>query len=671
MRSETIKNDIKRMLTQLTDMIQDKEEINVKSIVSSVHNEIDKYNVIDAFVIREYLKDSISAINASKQVKTAVVSSNLQQVNSPDGYIHVVDMNTKNIVYTTKIKEAADEYIESHNNQAPSIAVQGAPEVVGPKNENDDENNNQEETPNANQTPETDIPDPLDNMDNQENPSDLDQQADEKDNYDLQNIKETIQKSTDLLSMIENAIDTVSDLDSITELVTIKVAIEDKIDRLNSLTPEDERVSEILDSLNILMSEVESKAIDIVNKSTPGIDKESITPSQEVKNDIDKMVDNIDKQPIEQKNPEQIKENIEPDKDAEGIIGDNKEDINSNEVDDDPYSKEFYDDTDSIEKEPEIPLDDKPQVDAMETTDVTEPLDTVEQTKVMEPPMDDIQTDNNISAADDTENNPIDSDADTMKESIDQLQSMISELDSLIQDVSSITQTGANNNEPVVTNEETPDVINDEFSSDSIDPIDSQEDQPNMSELDSAFDSADNLDVSPSSDGELSVSNIDNINIEDEDEEKKSPINSSELIPSNDGVLEIGRDKINPETTAKLPLEGENPLQADVLIPVNDGVLEIGRDEIKPETTATLPETGKNPLQAEAIISQEWVTNVLNKNSLVYRSVKRKGPNEYVINTGNKGVMSSIEWKAYSKTVISALVKAGWDPYSELTITIK
>ncbi len=324
MSKEMLKNDIKNMLCQLISIIEcnnSNYNSNYNSIVSKIYSELDTVTPIDLFVTREYLHDVLSSILSSTSVdtmKVSLTSANLKVVpDSAGNYFVIKNENGQDkIIFQTNDKKKADEYVKT-NSMNPAIAT--------PLEENLDQEL-------------TDIPsDDIPNTDVEASDTDSielkNQSMEKSENLNIEKMDAIIQKGNDLISIIENSIDVVPDLNAITELVTIKIAIQDKIDAISVTDPSDPKLDQMLSNLTNMLDQAESQAIDIINKNAPGAKIDELIPAKEIKEKIE------DKKPAV--------ENI--------IIEDEKfEDEVDEESEDKEFEIEDEIDKDSEDKESEI-----------------------------------------------------------------------------------------------------------------------------------------------------------------------------------------------------------------------------------------------------------------------------------------------------------------------------
>ena len=282
MSKEMLKNDIKNMLCQLISIIECNNlnyNSNYNSIVSKIYSELDTVTPIDLFVTREYLHDALSSSLSTTNVDTKVskkkvslTSANLKVVpDSVGNYFVIKNENGQDkIIFQTNDKKKADEYVKT-NSMNPAIAT--------PLEENLDQEL-------------TDIPsDDIPNTDVEASDTDSkeleNQSIENSENLNIEKMDTIIQKGNDLISIIENSIDVIPDLNAITELVTIKVTLQDKIDAISVTDPSDPKLDQMLSNLTNILDQAESQAIDIINKNTPGAKIDELIPAKEIKEKIE------------------------------------------------------------------------------------------------------------------------------------------------------------------------------------------------------------------------------------------------------------------------------------------------------------------------------------------------------------------------------------------------
>jgi hypothetical protein len=293
MSKEMLKSDIKIMLCRLTDMIEDGNS-NYSSIVSKIYSELDTLTPLDLFVTREYLHDALSDILASPVINmpevqskslnesVSLTSSNLKVVPDSVGNFFVIknENGQEKIVFQTNNKAKADEYVRT-NSMNPTIAAP-IEENLGQELTDvptDDLPNTKAKAVDTDPTV-TEKPMPEDQP--MEEPVE-----EEPENLNVERMDVVIQRGNDLLSAIENSIDVVPDLNAITELVTIKVAIQDKINSIITADPSDPKLNQMILVLENVLEQAENQAIDIINKNSPGAEVDKLVPAGEIKEKVE------------------------------------------------------------------------------------------------------------------------------------------------------------------------------------------------------------------------------------------------------------------------------------------------------------------------------------------------------------------------------------------------
>jgi len=276
-----LKDDIKFMLTSLVSNMQDKNE-DYDNLIADIYNELDNLSVIDLYVTREYVKDSIESLTADrKPEKTKTIAAAQMRVISDsvgNYYVVVNEGGQEKIVFQTNNKAKADEFIRNNQQNA---AMAAAPE--------DDLDSDTHED--LTSIPKDDLPKFNVGKNNKEDELDINVDEEEFEDDDnigdkvLEEINELTERADHLISAIDNAIDVVPDLDAITDLVNIKITIQDRLDELNSTNPNSPDLDEAMEALRNDLEEYESKALDIINKSSPGNVEGQVVVEDELEDD--------------------------------------------------------------------------------------------------------------------------------------------------------------------------------------------------------------------------------------------------------------------------------------------------------------------------------------------------------------------------------------------------
>jgi hypothetical protein len=665
MSKEMLKNDIKIMLCRLTDMIEDGNS-NYSSIVSKIHSELDTLNPLDLFVTREYMYDALSSILSSSVIdeteteptsineSVAITSANLKVVPDAAGNFYVMtnENGQDKIIFQTNDKAKADEYIKT-NSMNPAIA---APVEENPEEEltdvpTDDLPNTEVEAPEG--TPSEDP-----SMSEEPMPE---ESVEEPENPNVEKMDAAIQKGNDLLSIIENSIDVVPDLNAITELVTIKVAIQDKIDAISSADPSDPKLGQMISGLESMLDQVESQAIDTINKNAPGAEIDEPVPAEEVK--------------------EKVEKELEPETEVEEMEDEEEPAIESVVVEGDEYEVEG--EVDDETGDVDLAVKDNVSEDAPSAEDINDTLNSDESEDL---------------DFEEEDEDDFEDEGTSLESLIDELVSIAEEsgadperLDELKEDINRELDAESTEMDEEVDELGDFDEVPEEDGISSRD-LDEFEEEPDMDSMSEENPISPDVSEVPSDeeveqvDGQIEESvrptpepikaKMDPFDLESLEEEEipesqpVTPIKSStELIPEDQGVMEITSKEIDPGTTDELPLEGKNPLEsnlvagkvlspeeflewhdnkaseatlnkvyrifkengfteedfaddcyskldpedkekisnmimeksalkAEELIPEDKGLMDITSKDINPDTDADLPTEGKNPLKA-------------------------------------------------------------------------
>jgi len=529
-----LKDDIKFMLTSLVSNIQDKNE-DYDNLIADIYNELDNLSVIDLYVTREYVKDSIESLTADrKPEKTKTIAAAQMRVISDsvgNYYVVVNEGGQEKIVFQTNNKAKADEFIRNNQQNA---AMAAAPE--------DDLDSDTHED--LTSIPKDDLPKFNTGKNNKEDELDINVDEEEFEDNDnvgdkvLEEINELTERADHLISAIDNAIDVVPDLDAITDLVNIKITIQDRLDELNSTNPNSPDLDEAMEALRNDLEEYESKALDIINKSSPG---------------------NIEGQVVVE---DEVEEELEDEKDKE-----DKEDILDDEADEADVDKDELDedlgDLEDIDDESEL-ADDIDEEKEETSGDIEELIDALMQS--IEDIEEKVQDLKNIAGVDNFEDEFVDELEDDDLEDDD-----LADLDGESNDLDD-----ENLDMPKDLSKES-----DEFIDEELDEDLEESDEDDLEKVESLEGSSINpFDWESLEDDSIVNKNKSEIGKEDKallpEDNGVSGMNKSEigeedkdLLPEGDGVAEIGRNKPDKEPDDELPLEGKNPLKADSKAPSN------------------------------------------------------------------------------------------------------
>jgi len=475
---DKLKDDIRFMLTSLVSQLKNTDE-DYNTLIADIYNDLDNLSMIDLYVMREYVKDSVNHLKAEKQAnkipKKGMLAAKMKVISDDVGnfYVVVEKNGEERIVLQTTDKNKADQYVR--DNQS-NVAMAAAPEDEIEDDVNED----------LTSIPEDDLPNTRVNKpddEDDEDESDIEEldefDSDEVDAEVLEEINELIDRADHLVSVIDNSIDVVPDLDAITELVNIKVTIQDKMDELNSMDPSSPDLDEAMEALRNELEEYESKALDIIDKNTPWTEKES-----EGEEDVEEF--------DEDEEDESVEESIVVEEEKEFIDDEN---LNDDEFDDKEEDIEEFDEDENEEVDEEFDEESDVELDEedLETNDIDELIDDLLSTlEDVEEKVEDIKETVESKAKIDTSNEELDEDEDLDEEESDDVEEEDISLESSI--------------------------------------------------------------LSPSG------NSLEKGEKEDPELESDTPV--TKMIPEDNGVAEIGRDKLDKKPCEELPLEGPYPLKA-------------------------------------------------------------------------------------------------------------
>jgi len=282
MSKNLLKQDIKMMLSQLIDSLDNSKKNEYEGLLAQIYSEMDTVSVIDLYVTREYLKDSIENILAAKKISARKKNKALTAAAStfrvvPDAFgefsvIMTDEAGEEKIILKTKDQTVADAFKQSQaatgKEVVPALGaptdieedLSGIPEEDLPNNEVEKPNEGEEFTKEPElETSEEELP----SEEFEEGP------VDEVEDINLEAIESVTDRAEDLIGAIDNAIDIIPNLDAIVQLVEFKITLQDKKDSVLNTDPSNANIQTIIQSLENILEEVESKAIDIINKNSP------------------------------------------------------------------------------------------------------------------------------------------------------------------------------------------------------------------------------------------------------------------------------------------------------------------------------------------------------------------------------------------------------------------
>ena len=500
---DKLKDDIRFMLTSLVSQLKNTDE-DYNTLIADIYNDLDNLSTIDLYVMREYVKDSVNHLKAEKQAnkipKKGMLAAKMKVISDDVGnfYVVVEKNGEERIVLQTTDKNKADQYVR--DNQS-NVAMAAAPEDELEDDVGEDLTSiPEDDLPNTR----VNKPDDEDDEDKNEDESDIEEldefDSDEVDAEVLEEINELIDRADHLISVIDNSIDVVPDLDAITELVNIKVSIQDKMDELNSIDPSSPDIDEAMEALRNELEEYEDTALDIINKNTPwvGEDKEN-------------------KKDIEDEEDESVEESV--------VVEEEKEFVDDMDTsDDDLNNDEDIDEFKDIEDE-DLDVED---MDVEELED--EELDDEE-----------LNTEN-------------------IDELIEDLLNTIEDVEEKVESIKDVIS--SDKDKELIDNELEDKELNSENLDKELDEESNDEELDEDKEIEDVEDSIDEKDKSlESSILSPSGESLEKGEKKDPELEPDTPVNK--MIPEDEGVGDVGREKPDKKPDGELPLNGLYPLKAE------------------------------------------------------------------------------------------------------------
>jgi len=490
---DKLKDDIRFMLTSLVSQLKNTDE-DYNTLIADIYNDLDNLSTIDLYVMREYVKDSVNHLKAEKQAnkipKKGMLAAKMKVISDDVGnfYVVVEKNGEERIVLQTTDKNKADQYVR--DNQS-NVAIAAAPEDELEDDVNED----------LTSIPEDDLPNtrvnkPDDEDDESENEDEDESDIEELDEFDsdevdaevLEEINELIDRADHLVSVIDNSIDVVPDLDAITELVNIKVSIQDKMDELNSMDPSSPDIDEAMEALRNELEEYEDTALDIINKNTPWISE-----NEENKKDIENEED------------ESVEESVVVEEEKEFV---DDMDVSDNDSNTDEDTDEFKD----IEDE-DLDIED---MDTEELED--EELNTEDIDELIEDLLNTIED---------------------VEEKVESIKDAIS----------------SDKDKELIDNELEDKELNSENLDKELDEESNDEELDEDKEIEEEDKSLESSILSPSGES------LEKGEKKDPELEPDTPVNK--MIPEDEGVGDVGREKPDKKPDGELPLNGLYPLKAE------------------------------------------------------------------------------------------------------------
>jgi hypothetical protein len=260
---EKVIDEILKLLDKTVENIKEEERPDdYLNYIVKIKDGLKDFNLIDLIVIKEYIKDSLDTIEAVE--KEAV--KDVEPVVADE--------------FTEDLKNSVDGDLPKTNIKEPEKDEEKEAEGVKEESQEDAEVNPEEVS-------EEKVVDTAD---------------------------EVIEKGNHLIAAIENSIDTVPDLNTITELIDIKLEIQDKIGELQVLKNNPEAQEKLEIEVKILkdkLNKFEERAMELINASVEE------TPETAVNSDVepivsDEKVEDIDEVDEEVEDVEDVEEPAEP-----------------------------------------------------------------------------------------------------------------------------------------------------------------------------------------------------------------------------------------------------------------------------------------------------------------------------------------------------------------------
>lgn len=571
MSREILKNDIKLMLNKLVQLSAKNNAGDQSAVVANIFNELDNLAPIDLFVTREYLKDSLQEITASARLierptpklmtqkkKNGLQSAQMKVVPDSAGNFFVVstDGGQEKIVMQTDDKQKADEYVRSAQNAIVSAPVDedvtdtedletsitdDLPEDYGDMEDMpiDEETDGEmdEELPMDGEVPENEIP--------------MEEEMPEENAEKLEAVDSAVTKVNDLISSIDNAIDDIPDLDTITKLVTIKVSLQDKLDEIDQLEVSDPKIDSVLKKIDEILDSKEMDAIKEINATAPSLSTE-VPDEDSMESELSDTPDEIEEE------------------DTSSVTG----------------AENFEEESDDKKDDENMTLADEDSEDAPTSKDIHEIL------------YEDSENDEDFEGNEDFSVDDLE-DTEDSEENFDETEDSV---DSLLDELVQLVDTEGSDSEQV---EELKEEISEKFES-----IESDENNLDDIELDDEeeiddFSNDSNFEDEgiPEEDGPVDDSEPDEFDAIDEEMDEE-PLTESESIVQDDLPLDMDTNTKNltpdnPDYEPLTPEQEVTPFEKDLqeFIDASDGVATIKDYFIVPSTDGEdLPEKGKNPL---------------------------------------------------------------------------
>lgn len=322
---EKVIDEILKLLDKTVEnIIEGERPDDYLNYIVKIKDGLKDFNLIDLIVIKEYIKDSLDTIEAVE--KEAV--KDVEPVVADE--------------FTEDLKNSVDADLPKTNVKEPEKDEEKEAEDVKEESQEDAEVNPEE--------------------------------VSEKEKV-VDTVDEVIEKGNHLIAAIENSVDTVPDLNTITELIDIKLEIQDKIDELQVLKNDPEAQEKLEIEVKILkdkLNKFEERAMELINASveeTPetavNSDVEPIVSDEKVEDidEVDEEVEDVEEpaEPVEDEFDEELDEEInllaklaDIKEDVEEVIekiDDIKEEITAEPVEDVDDAEEPVEDVEELEED--------------------------------------------------------------------------------------------------------------------------------------------------------------------------------------------------------------------------------------------------------------------------------------------------------------------------------
>lgn len=358
-----IKADVRLLLNKISSLTGEENSEKHQALISSIYNELDKYNLQDMLAWRKFIAENLDTIIASKTERTLVSSvTNMKVVSDAAGnyFVTGTENGAEKIIYQTDDKAKAEEFAKQ-STMASTIIAADEEDVTNADNAESLETDEFDSIPSEKAAVEDDVVTEKEDIED-ETVAEEDKEADLIEQYDT-----IIDDIHSFLDEIANVINEVPDLRPITELAQIKAEVSDIVEDLEntkistnvvsgSANEEDEKelISKLSDSKKVLEA-LETKVLNIINKYSDEADAENATVASDIAEDIENTVSTAkeEKSEVVDETEKELTENLDDqieEVNAEELKEFNAEEpeevINEEKIDDYDYEEEFEEDFD-------------------------------------------------------------------------------------------------------------------------------------------------------------------------------------------------------------------------------------------------------------------------------------------------------------------------------------